>query len=121
MTTMNNEDPADPSVHEPRVLDAAQEARLADHAYAEGRKDEREATLAELAALLPGPYYMDPPDGGSVTVLEQFRRMALDAQRWRAQQEWISKAIACELRCEGGGDEILDGRNPNPPECDPRA
>ena len=23
--------------------------------------------------------------------------------------------------CEGGGDEILDGRNPNPPECDPRA
>ena len=48
-------------------------------------------------------------------------RETLDAQRWRAQQEWISKAIACELRCEGGGDEILDGRNPNPPECDPRA
>ena len=49
MTTMNNEDPADPSVHEQRVLDAAQEARLEDHAYAEGRKDEREATLAEFA------------------------------------------------------------------------
>ena len=43
-------------------------------------------TLSEFAALLPGPYYMDPPDGGSVTVLEQFRRMALDAQRWRSSQ-----------------------------------
>ena len=36
-----------------------------------------------LLELLPGVYYMDPPDGGSVTVLEQFQRMAKDADRYR--------------------------------------
>ena len=70
-------------------------------AYAEGRKDEREATLAEFAALLPGPIYMDPPDGGSVPVQEQFRRMAEDARRWREHQEHARLAIECEMRCEG--------------------
>ncbi len=37
---------------------------------------------AELLALLPGPYYMDPPDGGDVTVLEQLQRMAKNAERY---------------------------------------
>jgi hypothetical protein len=37
----------------------------------------------KLCALLPGPYYMDPPDGGSVPVLEQVERMAKDAARYR--------------------------------------
>lgn len=46
----------------------------------------RDAGVSEqdLMALLPGPYYMDTPDGGSVTVLEQLQRMARDAARWRA-------------------------------------
>jgi anti-sigma factor ChrR (cupin superfamily) len=50
------------------------------------RGDEVEALRADaqaVAALLPGPYYMDPPDGGSVTVIEQLRRMAADAARYR--------------------------------------
>jgi hypothetical protein len=50
--------------------------------------DEPPAPLAtddELLALLPGTYYMDPPDGGSVTVLEQLQRMAADAARYRQQ------------------------------------
>jgi len=38
---------------------------------------------AEFVALLPGVTYMDPPDGGSVSVLEQFRRMSQDAARYR--------------------------------------
>jgi hypothetical protein len=42
-----------------------------------------EAVPAEFVALLPGVTYMDPPDGGSVSVLEQFRRMAEDAARYR--------------------------------------
>lgn len=71
--------------------------RALTHAYAEGRKDERE----EFSALLPGSYYMDPPDGGSVTVLEQFKRMARDARMWREHQERARLAVACELRCEG--------------------
>ncbi len=40
-------------------------------------------TESDLLALLPDCYYMDPPDGGSVTVLEQLQRMALDAARYR--------------------------------------
>lgn len=42
-----------------------------------------EVTDADLVALLPGPYYMDPPDGGDVTLLEQLRRLAEDAARYR--------------------------------------
>ena len=37
----------------------------------------------ELCALLPGSHYMDPPDGGSVSVMEQLRRMAEDAAQYR--------------------------------------
>ena len=37
----------------------------------------------DLLNLLPGVYYMDPPDGGSVTVIEQLQRMAKDAERYR--------------------------------------
>ena len=40
-----------------------------------------------LCELLPGTQYMDPPDGGSVTPLEQVRRMVADyrnrMQNWR--------------------------------------
>lgn len=55
---------------------------------------------SELAALLPGTHYMDPPDGGSVTLLEQVQRMAEDAARYR----WlVSKAFNVELI--GDGDD----------------
>lgn len=59
-------------------LEAAQ-----SEAYAEGRSDERRAIDSELIAVLGGPWYMDPPDGGDVPPLEQVRRMAQDAARWR--------------------------------------
>lgn len=39
--------------------------------------------FSECAAALPGPYYMDPPDGGDVSIPEQLRRMAKDAARYR--------------------------------------
>lgn len=42
----------------------------------------------ELLAILPGNCYLDEPDGGSVTVLGQFRRMAADAARYR----WLRSA-----------------------------
>ena len=47
---------------------------------------ERDALAREVdacAAALPGPYYMDPPDGGDVSISEQLRRMARDAARYR--------------------------------------
>lgn len=41
------------------------------------------ASEDEFAALLPGSYYMDPPDGGGPSILEQVSRMAEDARKWR--------------------------------------
>ncbi len=40
--------------------------------------------LNELAKLLPDCFYMDPPDGGAVSLQEQFQRMANDARLFRA-------------------------------------
>ena len=45
------------------------------------------AEVEALRALLPGPYYMDPPDGGDVPIVEQMRRMAKDAERYRWLRE----------------------------------
>ncbi|MFP5338934.1 MAG: hypothetical protein ACLGIW_10675 [Gammaproteobacteria bacterium] len=39
--------------------------------------------INEITAALPGAHYMDPPDGGDVSVPEQVRRMAKDAERYR--------------------------------------
>lgn len=39
--------------------------------------------IREITAALPGAHYMDPPDGGDVSVPEQVRRMAKDAERYR--------------------------------------
>ncbi|MBI8898413.1 hypothetical protein JE005_16850 [Pseudomonas aeruginosa] len=41
------------------------------------------AELEQCASALPGTYYMDPPDGGNVSIPEQIRRMAKDAARYR--------------------------------------
>jgi len=47
-------------------------------------ENERLLEFERSAALtLPGVYYMDPPDGGSVPLGEQVRRMAVDAARYR--------------------------------------
>lgn len=45
------------------------------------------AELTKCAATLPNSYYMDPPDGGNVTVAEQLARMAEDAAKWRAYED----------------------------------
>ncbi|HBP5614441.1 TPA: hypothetical protein L6A45_32520 [Pseudomonas aeruginosa] len=46
-----------------------------------------EAELSQCASALPGTYYMDPPDGGNVSIPEQIRRMAKDAARYRALRQ----------------------------------
>lgn len=43
-------------------------------------------TEAQLFALLPGVWYMDPPDGGDTPLMTQLQRMADDAAKWRA---WV--------------------------------
>lgn len=62
-------------------------ALLADRDEREAKiareRDEARAERDAMANVLPGHYYMDPPDGGDVPVLEQLRRMAKDAERYR--------------------------------------
>lgn len=36
-----------------------------------------------VALTLPGAYYMDPPDGGDVSLLKQLQRSSIDAARYR--------------------------------------
>jgi hypothetical protein len=61
---------------------------------------EAATALEEVASVLPGSYYMDPPDGGMVTVLEQLQRMAKDAELGRRQREHTEAADACIRRIE---------------------
>ncbi|MFE8033805.1 ead/Ea22-like family protein [Thiohalocapsa marina] len=57
---------------------------LLDRLKAAEAENERLREFERSAALtLPGVYYMDPPDGGSVEPVEQMRRMAKDAARYR--------------------------------------
>ncbi|ALY46389.1 TPA: hypothetical protein SL665_001647 [Pseudomonas aeruginosa] len=46
-----------------------------------------EEELSQCASAPPGTYYMDPPDGGNVSIPEQIRRMAKDAARYRWLRE----------------------------------
>lgn len=62
--------------------DRAQQA-LAEIERLTAERDKARAERDALADVLPGYYYMDPPDGGNVPVLEQLRRMAKDAERYR--------------------------------------
>lgn len=49
--------------------------------------DAQQARITDLegaiGSALGGPYYMDHPDGGSVTLEDQLQRMAKDAARYR--------------------------------------
>jgi hypothetical protein len=68
---------------------------------------EAEREIAAFGNLLPGYYYMDPPDGGDVSVVEQVRRMAQDAARYR----WLRNTNGQhwdDLLRDGGN--IMDAR-----------
>ncbi|HEJ3436092.1 TPA: ead/Ea22-like family protein [Pseudomonas aeruginosa] len=49
--------------------------------------DRLKAEIDQCASTLPATYYMDPPDGGNVSIPEQIRRMAKDAARYRWLRE----------------------------------
>ena len=61
------------------TLDEASRVMQAQQAEIERlREFERSAALT-----LPGVYYMDPPDGGDVSLLKQLQRSSIDAARYR--------------------------------------
>lgn len=82
-----------------RSIDRETARRVFDDARRIGRGQGVRAIENELREMLPAdPVYMDPPDGGNVTVLEQVARMAEDAAKWRAATtRWPqgSTEIAC--------------------------
>lgn len=86
----------DTSGHEMALAQA--EAMIERQADEIARLRDENATLrAELdavASTLPGSYYMDPPDGGSVTIAEQVGRMAKDAEKWREREAKIESLKA---------------------------
>ncbi|MFU5132681.1 hypothetical protein ACM7ZR_30265 [Pseudomonas aeruginosa] len=70
--------------------------------------------LKECASALPGTYYMDPPDGGNVSIPEQIRRMAKDAARYRGLRDegylhnWASLHVCDEHLRAQRTDEAID-------------
>lgn len=55
--------------------------------------------IADVTAAIPGVTYMDLPDGGDVSIPEQIRRMAKDAERyrWLRTADWWSSPL-CVIR-----------------------
>lgn len=68
-----------------------------DQLYRDGLKTGNDLCEATYATLLPYSYYMDPPDGGSVTIFEQMSRMAEDAAKWRKVHEANERAKYASL------------------------
>jgi hypothetical protein len=84
-------DPDDYELHEAQKH-ARKMARERDEARVMVEK--LTAELAACAEVLPGAYYMDPPDGGDVPVSEQLLRMAKDAARYRYLERKVAIAGA---------------------------
>ncbi|WP_186057748.1 Lar family restriction alleviation protein [Burkholderia gladioli] len=61
-----------------------------DELYAALVKAAPAISESDLLTLLPGTTYMDEPDGGSPSLLEQLQRMAKDAARYR----WLQRQRA---------------------------
>ena len=65
------------------------------------REFERSAALT-----LPGVYYMDPPDGGDVSLLKQLQRSSIDAARYRLRAALERAHDVWETEAAGMRDEI---------------
>ncbi|HCE5959974.1 hypothetical protein ACM7DZ_28560 [Pseudomonas aeruginosa] len=82
-----------------------------------GEVERLEEELSQCASALPGTEYMDPPDGGNVSIPEQIRRMAKDAERYRwlrdsctRQWDFMYRDIEVVIKGDGADDcEDLDG------------
>lgn len=88
----------------------------------ESRAEARELQISEindaLCKLLPGVQYMDPPDGGSVTPLEQVARMVADYRQQIAEQakriaELEARTLTVKLPQRATADKYVDGNFDN--------
>lgn len=69
------------------MRDELEDYKAAYEEYARDKEVQRAVIDDALCKLLPGTQYMDPPDGGSVTPLEQVRRMVADYRQRIAELE----------------------------------
>jgi len=60
--------------------------------------------IREVSAAIHGVTYMDPPDGGDVSIPEQIRRMAKDAElyRWVSSGVQEAETLVSVVVCHGG-------------------
>lgn len=73
------------------LLDEMEDYKAAYEEESRDKEVQRSVIDDALCKLLPGCQYMDPPDGGSVTPLEQVSRMIAD---YREQLQAAEKRIA---------------------------
>ena len=62
----------------PEKLVEMNDSLITDNRYLRGRVAQLTSQINEVVLAIPGTRYMDPPDGGDVSLGEQVRRMALD-------------------------------------------
>ncbi|WP_225037453.1 hypothetical protein [Pseudomonas aeruginosa] len=104
-------------IAEAELLSARPKAENCAHKDTQKHCELLEQYLKECASALPGTYYMDPPDGGNVSIPEQIRRMAKDAARYRwlrdsCTRQWdvMYRDIEVVIKGDGADDcEDLDG------------
>jgi hypothetical protein len=97
-----------------RLRDRAKALDLDDIGFAWTVEKEAESRIvAKLTALLPGSYYMDPPDGGDVPVMEQLRRMAEDAAKYRDSSAGNKAEDAAVRNLMQAVEQILDAGHMN--------
>lgn len=70
------------------------------------------AEIHEIASVLPGVAYMDPPDGGSPSLPEQFRRMRADLDRTAAERDALRADAERYRWLRGDQCDIVVGTNP---------
>ena len=85
----------DASKTSPEKLAEMNDSLITDNRYLRGRVAELTSQMNEVVLAIPGTRYMDPPDGGDVSLGEQVRRMALDLG---AKQAEIDRLMIEQMR-----------------------
>lgn len=74
---------------------------------------EAEAQLSEISAAIGSPRFMDPPDGGSVTLAEQVRRMRVALEEAEARAP-VSVGDGEAVAWLDGLEKLADAATPGP-------
>ncbi len=93
------------------LTEALEDYKAAYEEEARDKEVQRSVIDDALCKLLPGCQYMDPPDGGSVTLLAQVRRMVADYRERIADLERRHHIKPCP-KCNDTGMADSGGTQP---------